>query len=71
MLEWLKAVGEDLLPDPKYGPGKMGVGHDRVLKDGFVVDIVNSSIGYRVLAEGEVIKGAEGDAKGKGLVTGL
>jgi len=69
VLEWLRAVGEDYIPDPRLGP--LRDGKDRIERDGFVLEKGKDLVGYQVVEQGDVLYGAEGDASSKHLISGL
>lgn len=70
VLEFLRAVGEEYVPDAKYGMARNG--EDRVAgKDGFVLEKGKEKyVGYKVVQTGVIIHGEE-DQSSKELIAGL
>jgi len=72
VLEFLKAVAEDFIPDSRHGPPKGGSGaaaaaaRDYIERDGFVLERGKDLVGYQVVLTGQIIDGDKEPAS-KGL----
>ncbi|KAF8308152.1 AB-hydrolase YheT [Clavulina sp. PMI_390] len=59
VLEFLRAVAEDYVPDEKVGPRPREEGVIVDKTSGFVMEVGNDMVGYKIIEEGEIISGAE------------
>jgi len=55
VLEFLRAVAEDYIPDSRHGPPKGG--RDCIERDGFVLERGKDLVGYQVVSTGHIIHG--------------
>src|SRR5258708_17327384 len=53
VLEFLRAVAEDFIPDSRHGPPKGA--RDYIERDGFVLERGKDLVGYQVVSTGQII----------------
>lgn len=76
MLQFLRAVAEDYVPDSKYGPPVLRQNLKDLVNDGTGEEFVvvekgkDALVGFKVVAEGIIIHGAS-DESAKDLIAGL